>query len=520
MRGLEQLSDLYDALVIKVNSFFRINELPGRVTSDGTEYVATSRAVSGGYEETQMLASTFFKSPFKEITADYTLTVADKNTQILVNGDGITLTIPDDLGTELGNKVTMLVQGTGFAISSSGAVTEKYPVALTDLENSIITIVKTAANTFQIAQIGAAGGGTTYESYNETGTGGTLAATITTPAGLTATNLSLEDNQILLNKSIVEFPYVLEVPDAPAASRTVTFPDKSGTVAMLDDLGGATLTKDVNQVVHGLSVGNVIRLDGSNYVKAQADSVNNANAISFVVSVTDVDNFVLQSEGYTNISLGLSNGDEAFLSTTELGGIQTTEPLEGEVNLYLGQKTPQGFLISISTGFIVEGSSNDNYTNGFIDYNDTTGSVSLTANTWATIPNNGAGSFSNNTYKPEEVTELIDVSTGAIDTSELHLGDVILIRNDFQINPNTNNALLEFRYQLGAGANAYNLETNLGRLDDGSGKNYRFSLKPDLIYMGDANTKDNPIVIQVKLSTNGTLTNAGSAITLIKRNIT
>ncbi len=161
-----------------------------------------------------------------------------------------------------------------------------------------------------------------------------------------------------------------------------------------------------------------------------------------------------------------------------------------------------------------------NYTNGFIDYNDTTGAVSLTANVWTTIPNNGAGSFSNNTYKPEGVTQLMNVSTGAIDTSELNLGDAILIRNDFQINPNTNNALLEFRYQLGAGVNAYTLESTLGRLDNGSGKNYRFSLKPDLIYMGDTNTKDNPITIQVKLSTNATLTNGGSVIQLIKRNIT
>jgi len=161
-----------------------------------------------------------------------------------------------------------------------------------------------------------------------------------------------------------------------------------------------------------------------------------------------------------------------------------------------------------------------NYTNGFIDYNDTTGAVSLTANTWTTIPNNGLGSFSNNTYKPNGVTELMDVSTGAIDASELHLGDAILIRNDFKINPNTNNALLEFRYQLGSGGNAYTLETTLGRLDDGSGKDYRFSLKPDLIYMGDTNTKDNPITLQVKLSTNGTLTNAGTVVQLIKRNIT
>lgn len=160
------------------------------------------------------------------------------------------------------------------------------------------------------------------------------------------------------------------------------------------------------------------------------------------------------------------------------------------------------------------------YTNGFIDYNDTTGEVPLTADTWTAIPNNGLGAFSNNTYKPQSVSELMNLSNGTINVSDLSLGDSILIRNDFKINPNTNNALLEFRYQLGSGSNIYTLETTLGRLDDGSGKDYRFSLKPDLIYMGDTNTRDNPILLQVKLSTNGTLTNAGSVIQLIKRNIT
>lgn len=160
-----------------------------------------------------------------------------------------------------------------------------------------------------------------------------------------------------------------------------------------------------------------------------------------------------------------------------------------------------------------------NFTNGFIDYNDTTGPVALTADTWTTIPNNGQGAFSNDTYKPEGVTDLMDVSDGSIDPTDLTLGDTILIRNDFKVNPNTNNALLEFRYQLGNGGGLYTLETTLGRLDDGSGKDYRFSLKPDLIYMGDTNTISNPIRLQVKLSTNGTLLNAGSVIQLIKRNI-
>ena len=71
---------------------------------------------------------------------------------------------------------------------------------------------------------------------------------------------------------------------------------------------------------------------------------------------------------------------------------------------------------------------------GFIDYNDTTGDVSLVADTWTIIPNNGAGPFSNDTYAPHNVTELMNVATGAIDTTELELGDTIIIRNDFTIN--------------------------------------------------------------------------------------
>jgi hypothetical protein len=159
------------------------------------------------------------------------------------------------------------------------------------------------------------------------------------------------------------------------------------------------------------------------------------------------------------------------------------------------------------------------FNNGFIDYNDTTGIINIVADTWTDIPNNGLGAFTNKTYKPTGVTEFIDTSNGCIDASELVLGDTIIIRNDYKINPNTNNALLEFRYELGAGAGLYNLEKIVGRLDAGSGKDYRFNLNTDLIYMGDTNTKDNPIKLQIKLSTNGTLLNAGSVIQLIRKDL-
>ena len=180
---------------------------------------------------------------------------------------------------------------------------------------------------------------------------------------------------------------------------------------------------------------------------------------------------------------------------------------------YLDQVALQGLMGVVGTG---GGGGGTGSRGGFIDYNDTTGIITLTANTWTTIPNNGAGAFTNKAYKPEGVTELIDVATGAIDATELNLGDSILIRNDYVINPATNNSLLEFRYSLGTGADAYVLEKTVGRLDDGSGRDYRQSVSTDLIYMGDLNTRDNPIFLQVRLSGNGTLTNAGSVIQVLK----
>ena len=182
-----------------------------------------------------------------------------------------------------------------------------------------------------------------------------------------------------------------------------------------------------------------------------------------------------------------------------------------------------------STGIILEQASPPNgdvevkrRVSGFIDYNDTATAstpITLAADTWTTIINNGAGAFSNDTYPPSDssaspaaVSELMDVSTGQFDFSELPLGSTALIRNDYTVTPSTNNALLRLRYQLGTGAGAYVLEKTVGRLDDGSGKGYRFSLEPDLIYMGDTNTRDNPVTLQLNLSTAGTVVNAGSAI--------
>ncbi len=157
---------------------------------------------------------------------------------------------------------------------------------------------------------------------------------------------------------------------------------------------------------------------------------------------------------------------------------------------------------------------------GFADYNDTGTSaspVTLVDDTWTDIPNNGEGAFSN-IKLPTGVTRLLDPNTGAILLDELPIGSSIIVRMDYTVTPTTNNAALDFRYTLGGGANAYTLETTVSRLDEGSGTGYRQALVTHYIYVGDDNTKDNPVQPQVKLSGGGTLVNAGMVIEVRKSN--
>jgi hypothetical protein len=168
--------------------------------------------------------------------------------------------------------------------------------------------------------------------------------------------------------------------------------------------------------------------------------------------------------------------------------------------------------IDQNTGFNTAGQTTALKT-GFIDYNDTTGPISLIANTWTDVPNNGLGAFSNSLYKPDNVNDVLDTSTGYLDFSELTLGSELIIRNDFKVNPSTNNALLEVRYLLGQGAGEYPLLFWSERLDNGSGIDYQRVLI-FAIYMGDTNTQGGVGKLQIKLSTNGTLTNAGSYISI------
>lgn len=156
---------------------------------------------------------------------------------------------------------------------------------------------------------------------------------------------------------------------------------------------------------------------------------------------------------------------------------------------------------------------------GIADYNDTSTAstpLSLVADTWTTLPNDGLGSFTRE-HLPNGVTTLLDNTTGAIDISGLSAQSTIKIRFDFGVTPNSNNSILNFRLLLGDGVSTYALPTSFGRLDEGAGVRYDRGLFIAGVYAGDLNTIENPIFLQAKCSANAQLLNRGMYIEVYKR---
>ena len=111
----------------------------------------------------------------------------------------------------------------------------------------------------------------------------------------------------------------------------------------------------ITQNDHGFIVGDVIRHNGTIYVKAQADNDVNAQACGIVSEYIDVNQFKFIADG---VIAGLGTpGAEYFLSTTTPGQLVTLPTPEawnlGEVRLSCGWGTPLGLKVEIDVGDVI-----------------------------------------------------------------------------------------------------------------------------------------------------------------------
>jgi len=116
---------------------------------------------------------------------------------------------------------------------------------------------------------------------------------------------------------------------------------------------GESVKKAINQVAHGLAVGDVIRYNGTAYVEADASADATAEVYGVVSDVADVDNFTVTTSGLITGLSGLTSGVAHYLSETA-GALTATAPTtNGTVNkpVLLAVSTTAGY-VSIERGYV------------------------------------------------------------------------------------------------------------------------------------------------------------------------
>ncbi len=137
---------------------------------------------------------------------------------------------------------------------------------------------------------------------------------------------------------------------------------------------------DVNQSSHGLSVGNAVKVTGTDtYAKAKADSAANSEVVGIVSEVADTNNFTLLMAGKISGLSSLSADTVYFLDPTTAGALTSTEPsTSGQVSkpLLVATSTTEGIFINMRGVVIVDETLSDAWT-----YVNKTADESVASNT-------------------------------------------------------------------------------------------------------------------------------------------
>lgn len=157
--------------------------------------------------------------------------------------------------------------------------------------------------------------------------------------------------------------------DAGTRSRLNLIEGSNVTLTVADDAGsdevditiaasggsGEAIEKAIVQVGHGLAVGNVVRLSGTSYIKAQANTESNAEVVGIVSSVAGPDDFTIKVSGRTTGLSGLTAGAVYYLDDDTAGLLTATEPADtGDISkpLLIADTTTSGWIFNMR-GFLV-----------------------------------------------------------------------------------------------------------------------------------------------------------------------
>lgn len=153
---------------------------------------------------------------------------------------------------------------------------------------------------------------------------------------------------------------------------------------------------------------------------------------------------------------------------------------------------------------------------GFADYNNSSSSFPIPPDFEIELVNDKNGENTNTDFLPDGVIELMD-GDGYLNFSELDLGDVVTIRNDFFITPSASFSTCFLTFELGFGdPNSFKIVKQLPRFIAGGGVQQRV-ITNELIYIGNDLVRNNPCRMLISCTSSSEVLNNGVAIAVNKR---
>ena len=146
---------------------------------------------------------------------------------------------------------------------------------------------------------------------------------------------------------------------------------------------------------------------------------------------------------------------------------------------------------------------------GFVDYNDLatqTTPISVPSGTPTVVTNDVAGPFTSTAYAPTPVTDIWDEVGNAFDFTQLALGDAVDIRFEIEVTTTSANQTVQVVLELGQGGSPYNIPFSFDLFKTAGA--YTLSRYTG-IYMGDANTLNNPGQFKITSDSSCTVKVAG-----------
>ncbi len=158
----------------------------------------------------------------------------------------------------------------------------------------------------------------------DTTTGGDIA-----PINVVANGVGVDVNELDGDHLNIDWDPTNYNPDASIAEAANT-DDLSAHLKGIDnklaDMQSDHLEQTINQISHGFSVNQVVRMNSGSWALAQADTASHAEAIGVVDEVIDANNFVVVTHGVTTNLTGLTADTVYYLDPTTAGALTTTPP--------------------------------------------------------------------------------------------------------------------------------------------------------------------------------------------------